>query len=300
MGKIIGIDLGTTNSCVAVVEGGTPQVIPNREGSRTTPSIVGFTRGRRAPRRPDRQAPGDHEPENTVYAVKRLIGRKFDADEVAARPRGPARTQIVAAAERRRQDPASRDRDYSPEEISAFVLREMKEFAEDCLGEAVDGGDHHGPGLLQRRPAPGHEGRRPHRRARGPAHHQRADRRGARLRPREPQGQRDRRGLRPRRRHVRHLDPRARRRASSRCASTAGDTFLGGEDFDKRIIDWLLDGLPARRPGSTCARTAWPCSASRKPPRRPSASSRPRSETEINLPFISADASGPEAHQHAS
>ena len=135
MGKIIGIDLGTTNSCAAVVEGARPVVVPNREGARTTPSVVG------------RAADGEllvgqiarrqalTNPRNTVYAVKRLIGRKFHTSEVeraraivpytiVEAPNGDAYVQIG-------------DKMHSPQEISSFILREIKEFCEASLGEEV-------------------------------------------------------------------------------------------------------------------------------------------------------------------
>src|SRR5215467_14604562 len=135
MSKIIGIDLGTTNSCVAVVDVTTPQVIPNREGSRTTPSVVGFTEDseRLVGQIAKRQAITN--PFNTIFAIKRLIGRKYDSDEVshaksvmpyqiALAPNGDLKVRI-------------RDREYSPEEISAFVLMEIRSVAEEFLGEPV-------------------------------------------------------------------------------------------------------------------------------------------------------------------
>jgi molecular chaperone DnaK len=135
MAKILGIDLGTTNSCVAVVDVTTPQVIPNREGSRTTPSVVGFTEDneRLVGQIAKRQAITN--PFNTVFAIKRLIGRKFDSEEVShAKKLLPY--NIVPAANGDVKVKI-RDREYSPEEISAFVLMEIKAFAEDFLGEQI-------------------------------------------------------------------------------------------------------------------------------------------------------------------
>ena len=135
MGKIIGIDLGTTNSCVAIMEGGDPVVIANQEGSRTTPSMVAFTDSgeRLVGQVAKRQAVTN--PENTVYAIKRLIGRKFVTKEVqydtkicpyriTEAPNGDAQITIKA-------------RNYSPAEISSFVLMKMKQTAEDYLGEKI-------------------------------------------------------------------------------------------------------------------------------------------------------------------
>ncbi|HEX9491754.1 MAG TPA: Hsp70 family protein, partial [Thermoanaerobaculia bacterium] len=135
MPKIIGIDLGTTNSCVAVVDVTTPQVIPNREGSRTTPSVVGFTEDsdRLVGQIAKRQSITN--PFNTVFAIKRLIGRKYDSEEVA-KAKQVLPYQIVAASNGDIKV-RIRDREYSPEEISAFVLMEIKAFAEEFLGEPI-------------------------------------------------------------------------------------------------------------------------------------------------------------------
>jgi molecular chaperone DnaK len=131
MAKIIGIDLGTTNSCVAVVDVTTPQVIPNREGSRTTPSVVGFTEDgeRLVGQIAKRQAITN--PFNTVFAIKRLIGRKFDSEEVA-RAKQILPYQMVAATNGDLKV-RIRDREYSPEEVSAFVLMEIEAFAGSFL-----------------------------------------------------------------------------------------------------------------------------------------------------------------------
>ena len=135
MAKVLGIDLGTTNSCCAVIEVGSPQVIANREGARTTPSIVAFTEDgeRLVGQIAKRQAITN--PSQTIYAVKRLIGRKWAAPEIrdardhlsypiVQAPNGDVKIRV-------------RDRDYSPEEIAAFVLREIKEFCEEAFGEEI-------------------------------------------------------------------------------------------------------------------------------------------------------------------
>src|SRR6195952_2084045 len=135
MAKVIGIDLGTTNSCIAVMDGGKPKVIENSEGARTPPSIVAFPKdGERLIAQPaKRQAVTN--PDNTVFAVKRLIGRRFD-DPVTKKDtelvpykisRGPNGDAWVSAG----------GKDYSPSQISAFTLQKMKETAESYLGETV-------------------------------------------------------------------------------------------------------------------------------------------------------------------
>ncbi len=133
MGRIIGIDLGTTNSCVAVMEGGEPVVIQNSEGQRTTPSIVGFTaKGERLVGQPAKNQMVTN-PENTVYSIKRFMGRKFSEvpDEVRMVPyktvEGSGKDIRVSL----------HGKEYSPPEISAAILQKMKKTAEDYLGETV-------------------------------------------------------------------------------------------------------------------------------------------------------------------
>src|SRR5512144_1450330 len=132
MGKIIGIDLGTTNSCVAVMEGGEPKVIANEEGGRTTPSVVGFTKTgeRLVGQVAKRQAITN--PENTIYSIKRFMGRRFDEvnEEMKMVPykveRDGDHVAIIAQGKK-----------YSPPEISAMILQKLKKAAEDYLGESV-------------------------------------------------------------------------------------------------------------------------------------------------------------------
>ncbi len=136
MGKVIGIDLGTTNSCVALLEGGEPQVLPNAEGARTTPSIVGFSASGEKLVGQIAKRQSVTNPENTVFAAKRLIGRRFDSDEAKSFA-GIAPFRIEASEN---GDAWIRvaDRAYSPQEISAMVLAKMKETAADYLGEEVE------------------------------------------------------------------------------------------------------------------------------------------------------------------
>ena len=136
MSKIIGIDLGTTNTCAAVMEGGEARVIPNKEGARTTPSIVGFTaKGERLVGQiAKRQAVTN--PLNTVYAVKRLIGKKLKDPNVQR----ISKTLAYEVFEADNGDAwiRVRDKEYAPPEISAIVLRRMKEIADAFLSEPVD------------------------------------------------------------------------------------------------------------------------------------------------------------------
>ena len=136
MGKIIGIDLGTTNSCVAVMENGEPVVIQNSEGGRTTPSIVGFTsKGDRIVGAPAKNQMVTN-PKNTIYSVKRLIGHRFG--ELSGEATKLPYTVIDNGADVRVEvEENGAKKQYSPQEISAFILQKMKKTAEDYLGQEV-------------------------------------------------------------------------------------------------------------------------------------------------------------------
>ena len=135
MGKIIGIDLGTTNSCVSVMEGNEPVVIPNSEGKRTTPSVVAFVKGgeRKVGDPAKRQAITN--PENTIYSIKRFMGNRFDevSKEVKRVP------YTVVKGDNNSPRVSIEDRKYSPQEISAMILQKMKKTAEDFIGQEVSG-----------------------------------------------------------------------------------------------------------------------------------------------------------------
>src|SRR5512140_1330894 len=135
MRKVIGIDLGTTNSCVAIMEGGEPIVIANAEGTRTTPSMVAITESgeRLVGQQAKRQAVTN--PENTLFAIKRLIGRKFDTD--AVRKDIKISPFKIVKADNGDAWVDVRDKKYSPPEISAMILQKMKKTAEDYLGQTV-------------------------------------------------------------------------------------------------------------------------------------------------------------------
>src|ERR1700729_3392781 len=132
MAKIIGIDLGTTNSCVAGMEGGEPKVIPNEEGGRTTPSVVGFTKTgeRLVGQVAKRQAITN--PENTIYSIKRFMGRRYDevSEEMKMVPYKVVRKGELVAA-------VAQGKEYAPPEISAMILQKLKTAAENFLGEKV-------------------------------------------------------------------------------------------------------------------------------------------------------------------
>src|SRR4030088_2468080 len=132
MGKIIGIDLGTTNSCVAVIEGGEPKVIPNEEGGRTTPSVVAFTKTDEILVGAVAKRQATTNPANTIYAIKRFMGRRYDevTEELKMVPykveRDADNVGIVAQGKK-----------YTPPQISAMILQKLKKAAEDYLGEKV-------------------------------------------------------------------------------------------------------------------------------------------------------------------
>ncbi|HNL27528.1 MAG TPA: Hsp70 family protein, partial [bacterium] len=132
-GKVIGIDLGTTNSCVSIMEGGQPVVIANSEGGRTTPSVVGFTKnGERLIGNPAKRQ-SITNPKNTIFSIKRFMGRRYD--EVTSE-RGRVPYEVIAGDNNTARVKVA-DNMYSPPEISAMVLQKMKQTAEDYLGQTV-------------------------------------------------------------------------------------------------------------------------------------------------------------------
>ena len=133
--KVIGIDLGTTNSCVAVIDGGKATVIENAEGGRTTPSVVAFGKNGEILVGQPAKRQAVTNPENTIYAIKRLIGRRYD-DPVVAKDKALVPYKIVKGSNGDAWVEAQ-GKKYSPAQISAFILTKMKETAEAYLGEAV-------------------------------------------------------------------------------------------------------------------------------------------------------------------
>ncbi|HEX7830973.1 MAG TPA: molecular chaperone DnaK [Thermoanaerobaculia bacterium] len=293
MPKIIGIDLGTTNSCVAVVDVATPQVIPNREGSRTTPSVVGFTEDgeRLVGQIAKRQAITN--PFNTVFAIKRLIGRKFDSEEVAHAKK--VLPYNIVAAGNGDVKVKIREREYSPEEVSAFVLMEIKEFAEEFLGEQVTE-------AIITVPAYFNDSQRQATRDAGKI----AGLEVLRI-INEPTAAALAYGLDNR--HDQYIvvydlgggtfDVSVLKLEDGlfEVLSTSGDTYLGGEDFDKRIMDRLIEvfqkdtGIDLRDDRMALQRL-------KEAAEKAKCELSLEQESRITLPFISADASGPKHLNH--
>ena len=187
MAKVLGIDLGTTNSVAAVIDAGEPVVVENAEGARLTPSVVAVN-----PRSDERyigqvaKRQSVTNPENTIFSVKRLMGRKFSDQEVQSAV-GKLPYKVVPAGNGDAHVEMS-GQAYAPPQISSFVLQKIRQDAEAKLGEKINQAVITVPAYFQRRPTPGHQGRRHHRRPGRPAHHQRAHRRFHGLRPRQEAG----------------------------------------------------------------------------------------------------------------
>lgn len=288
MSKVIGIDLGTTNCCVSVLESGTVQIISNKEGGRTTPSVVGFTDkdeklvGQIA----KRQAVTN--PTNTLFAVKRLIGRKYDSPEVE-KMRGTVPFQIVEAPNGDAHIKVL-DRVYSPPEVSAIVLQRLRAAAEEFLGEKIT------EAIIT-----------------VPAYFDDMQRQATRDAGKIA-------GL-----EVERIinEPTAAALAygfgKQKCEkvavydlgggtfdvsileindgvfevlSTSGNTFLGGEDFDQRIIDWLVESFKNEH-GLDLKEDRLALQRLKEAAERAKCELSSVTETSISLPFIAADATGP-------
>ncbi len=288
MSKIIGIDLGTTNSCVAVVDVTTPQVIPNREGSRTTPSVVGFTEDsdRLVGQIAKRQSITN--PFNTVFAIKRLIGRKFDSDEVA-KAKQVLPYQVVAATNGDIKV-RIRDREYSPEEISAFVLIEIKQFAEDFLGEPITE-------AIITVPAYFNDSQRQATRDAGKI----AGLEVLRI-INEPTAAALAYGMDNKENQLIavydlgggtfDISILKLEDGLFEVLSTSGDTYLGGEDFDKRIMDWLIEGFQ-HDTGINLRDDRMALQRLKEASERAKHELSSAVETRVTLPFISSDTAGP-------
>jgi molecular chaperone DnaK len=288
MGKVIGIDLGTTNSCVSVMSGGDPIVIANAEGARTTPSVVAITdKGERLVGQiAKRQAITN--PENTIFSVKRLMGRKFRSQQVQdATKRLPYK---VTEGDNGDAYVELRGKRYSPPEISAMILQKMRQTAEDYLGEKVTE-------AVITVPAYFDDSQRQATKDAG----QIAGLNVLRI-INEPTAASLAYGL----------DKKKDERivvydlgggtfdvsileigdGVFEVKSTNGDTYLGGDDFDQRVMDWLVDefkkdqGIDLRKDRMALQRL-------KEAAERAKIELSSSQETEINLPFVTADANGP-------
>ncbi len=288
MGKAVGIDLGTTFSVVAVVQGGEPVVIPNQEGSRTTPSVVAFTeKGERLVGQiAKRQAITN--PENTVFSIKRLMGRKYNSPEVEhARKRLPYK---IVEAQNSDAHVEIRGRQYSPPEISAMILQKLKQAAEDYLGESISDAVVTVPAYFNdsQRQATKDAGRI-------------AGLNVLRI-INEPTAAALAYGM----------DKKKEERivvydlgggtfdisileigeGVIEVKSTNGNTYLGGDDFDIRIMDWMVEEF-RKDQGIDLKKDRMALQRLKEAAERAKIELSTATETEINLPFVTADASGP-------
>ena len=292
MAKVIGIDLGTTNSCVAVMESGEPVVIPNSEGSRTTPSMVAFTENgeRLVGQIAKRQAITN--PEATLYSVKRLIGRKLESAEakkavalssfrVVPSPNGDAWVDV-------------RGKLLSPQEISAQVLLKMKSTAEDYLGDTVSEAVITVPAYFNdsQRQATKDAGRIAGLNVLRIINEPTAAALAYGMDKGTEGGKTERVAVYDLGGGTFDISILELNAGVFEVRSTNGDTFLGGEDFDQRIIDWLAKrfmeqhGIDLRKDRMALQRLKEAAERAKH-----ELSSAP--DTEVNLPFITADASGP-------
>jgi molecular chaperone DnaK len=284
--KIIGIDLGTTNSVVAIMEGGEPKVIINEEGSRLTPSVVAFTKegevlvGQVAKRQ------AIINPENTIYSIKRFMGRRWDEvqDELKRVPykvtRGPNDTLRVGV----------RDKEYTPQQISAFILQKLKKAAENYLGESVSE-------AVITVPAYFNDSQRQ-------ATKEAGEIAGLNVRRiiNEPTASALAYGLDKKKDEVVAVydfgggtfDISILEVGDNvvEVKATAGDTHLGGDDLDQRVIDWLVAEFKKDQ-GIDLSKDKMAMQRLKEAAEKAKIELSSTLETEINLPFITADASGP-------
>jgi molecular chaperone DnaK len=295
MSRAIGIDLGTTNSCVAVIDGDDPMVIPNAEGSRTTPSIVAFSEGgdRLIGQIAKRQAVTN--PENTVFAMKRLIGRKFD-DEQARRMREHSPYAIVAA-ENGDVRIRVRGRDYSPPEISAIVLTKMKEIAEEYLGEEVMDAVITVPAYFDdaQRQATKDAGRIAGLNVLRIINEPTAAALAYGL-DEQAQGGVERVAVYDLGGGTFDISILELRSGVFEVKATNGDTFLGGEDFDGRIVDHLAQAFAEEHGGVDLRQDKMALQRLKEAAEKAKHELSSSLDTDINLPFIAAGADGNPQH----
>ncbi|HDH00333.1 MAG TPA: molecular chaperone DnaK, partial [Nitrospirae bacterium] len=288
MGKVIGIDLGTTNSVVAVMQAGEATIIPNQEGSRTTPSVVAFTdKGERLVGQvAKRQAITN--PENTVFSIKRLMGRKFTSDEVKhSIERLPYK---IVAADNGDAHVEARGKVYSPPEISAMILQKLKQAAEDYLGEPVTD-------AVVTTPAYFDDSQRQATKDAGKI----AGLNVLRI-INEPTAASLAYGMDKKKEEkiavydlgggTFDISILELGEGVIEVRSTNGDTFLGGDDFDLRIMDWLVAEFKKEQ-GIDLSKDKMALQRLKENAEKAKIELSSAAETDINLPFITADANGP-------
>ncbi len=288
MGRVIGIDLGTTNSVVAVMQAGEPTIITNQDGARTTPSVVAFTeKGERLVGQvAKRQAITN--PENTIFSIKRLMGRKYDSPETkTAMKRLPYK--IVPAANGDAHVEA-RGKVYSPPEISAMILQKLKQAAEDYLGEPVTDAVITAPAYFDdsQRQATKDAGKI-------------AGLNVLRI-INEPTAASLAYGMDKKKEEkivvydlgggTFDISILELGEGVVEVRSTNGDTYLGGDDFDLRIMDWLVAEFKKEQ-GIDLSKDKMALQRLKENAEKAKIELSSATETEINLPFITADASGP-------
>src|SRR6201993_3630890 len=290
MAKIIGIDLGTTNSCVAVMEGGEPKVIANEEGGRTTPSVVGFTKTgeRLVGQVAKRQAITN--PENTIYSIKRFMGRRYDEvnEEMKMVPYKVERDGDHVAV-------IAQGKKYTPPEISAMILQKLKKAAEDYLGEKVTEAVITVPAYFNdsQRQATKDAGRIAGLDVKRITNEPTAAALAFGLDKKEGD------------RKIAVYDlgggtfdisiieiAEVDKEHQFEVLSTNGDTFLGGEDFDQRVIDYLVDEFK-KSSGINLRNDPLALQRLKEAAEKAKIELSSTQQTDINLPYITADASGP-------
>ena len=287
MPKIIGIDLGTTNSCVAIIEGGQPKVLENKEGSRTTPSMVGLAKnGERLVGLPAKRQSVTN-PQNTLFSIKRLIGRHYEDAEVA-RDKQVMPYTIVKRGEGVAVQLG--DKEYTPEEVSAMILQKLKADAEERLGEKVEE-------AIITVPAYFNDAQRAATKVAGEIA-------GLKVRRiiNEPTAAALAYGFDKKIGQqimvydlgggtfdVSVLDVSA---DTVEVKSTNGDTHLGGDDFDRIVIDWILNEFK-KQEGIDLSKDALALQRIKDAAERAKIELSTAQQTEINQPFITSDANGP-------
>ena len=287
MGKIIGIDLGTTNSCVAVMEGNEPVVIPNAEGKRTTPSVVGFVEGgeRKVGDPAKRQAITN--PTKTIFSIKRFMGESYSNSEKEV---GRVPYQVVKGDNNTPRVQID-DRAYTPQEISAMILQKMKKTAEDYLGTTVDEAVITVPAYFND--------------AQRQATKEAGEIAGLKVRRiiNEPTAAALAYGIDKMNRDMKIVvfdcgggthDVSVLELGDGvfEVKSTDGDTHLGGDDFDDRVINWLADGFKSDE-GIDLRQDAMALQRLKEAAEKAKIELSSTTSTEINLPYITATASGP-------